>query len=259
MILGSNHTKKILKSGGAAFGTMVTTFRSPAIVPMMASAGWDYIILDNEHNAFGPETIQALALAASYEEMDLLVRIPSIEYHHIAKTLDLGVGGLVIPHVESSEDAERIVKSSYYYPKGERGASMASKASRFPGLKIPDYLEWAAREILIAVQIETIRGVENADGILGVDGIDSVMIGPFDLSQSLGCPGEMDNPAVARACREVIRSCREHGVNSGIHIQSIEDAGLWKSLGMTFITCKTEAGMINRAAFETVAGLRKLG
>lgn len=259
MMLGRNHTKKILKSGGPAFGTMVTTFRSPAIVPMMASAGWDYIILDNEHNAFSAETVQTLALTASYEKMDLLVRIPFLEYHHIAKTLDLGVGGLVIPHVESVEDAAMILKSSHYYPKGERGASKASKAARFPALRIPDYLEWAAREILIVVQIETVRGVENADRILAVDGIDAVMIGPFDLSQSLGCPGEMGNPEVTRACREVIRSCRENKVSSGIHIRSIEDAGRWKEEGMTFITCQTDAGMINKAASDTVAALRSLG
>ncbi len=258
MVFGINRTKKILREGGTAFGTMATDFRTPAIVPMMAASGWDYLILDNEHNAFSSETIQTLALLAGYEEMTLLVRIPSLEYHHVARTLDLGVDGLVVPHVETAEEAEMLVRSSSYYPRGERGASLAAKLARDPFLKIPDYLDWAGREILTVIQIETARGVSHADEILQIEGIDAVMIGPFDLSQSLGCPGEMNRPEVTEACREVIRSCAENGVSSGIHIQTVEDAGLWKSRGMTFITCQSDAGMLNRASGETVSGLRSL-
>lgn len=258
MPLGINHTRKILKEGGIAFGTMITTFRAPAVVPMMAAAGWDYLVLDNEHNAFSSETIQTLALVSSYEEITLLVRIPSIEYHHVARTLDLGVDGIVVPHVETGEEAEMIVRSSRYFPRGERGASLSSKSARFPDLKIPDYLDWANREILIVVQIETDKGVSNADEILSTEGIAAVMIGPFDLSQSLGCPGDMEDPGVVSACGEVIRACDRNGVSSGIHIQSVEDAEKWISRGMKFITCKTDSGLINEASAETVSGLRGL-
>jgi len=258
MLAETNRTRNILKGGGVAFGTMITTCRVPSIVPMMAASGWDYLILDNEHNAFNSETIQTLALVASYEEITLLVRIPSLEYHHIARTLDLGVDGLVIPHVETGEEAREIMRSARYFPKGERGASLASRIARFPGLRVPEYLDWANREILIAVQIETARGVGNADEILATEGVEAVMIGPFDLSQSLGCPGETDNPEVTEACDEVTRACQRHGVSSGIHIQTVEAAGRWISRGMRFITCKTDAGMLNEAGSGTVSGLRRL-
>ncbi len=258
MMPGINHTRSVLKEGGTAFGTMITTFRAPSVVPMMAASGWDYLILDNEHNAFNSETIQNLALVARYEEITLLVRIPSLEYHHIARTLDLGVDGIVVPHVETGEEAETIVKSSRYFPRGERGASLSAKSARFPGIKAGEYLEWANREILLVVQIETARGVSNADAILSTEGIAAVMIGPFDLSQSLGCPGEMDNPDVVSACVEVIEACGRNGVSSGIHIQSVEDAGKWISKGMSFITCKTDASLINEASSRTVSGLRGL-
>ena len=253
-----NHTKKILREGGIAFGTMATTFRAPSLVPLMAASGWDYLILDNEHNAFDSETIHHLALVASYERINLLVRIPSLEYHHVARTLDLGVDGLVVPHVETREEAELLASASRYYPYGERGASRSSKSTRYPGMNIPDYLEWANRELLRTVQLETIRGVRNADSILSVEGIDAVMIGPFDLSQSLGCPGETDNPEVASACEEVIAACRRNGVSSGIHVQSVEKASSWISRGMRFITCKTDAGLFNEASMSTVNSLRKL-
>lgn len=259
MLPGINHTRKLLQDGRTAFGTMITTFRSPAIVPMMAAAGWDYLILDNEHNAFSSETIQTLALVASYEEVTLLVRIPSLEYHHIARTLDLGVDGIVVPHVETGEEADTLVRSSRYFPRGERGASLSSKSARFPGIDVNDYLKWANKEILIVVQIETARGVSNADAILSTEGIAAVMIGPFDLSQSLGCPGETDNPEVESACEEVTRACNRNGVSSGIHIHSIADAGKWISRGMKFITCKTDAGLINEASAGTVSALKGLG
>ena len=139
MQLKNNHTRKVLKEGGTAFGTMITSFRAPAIVPMMAASGWDYLVLDNEHNAFSSETIQTLALVASYEKMTLLARIPSLEYHHVARTLDLGVDGLVVPHVETGEEAEMLVRSARYFPLGERGASLSSKSARFPNLKSSDY------------------------------------------------------------------------------------------------------------------------
>jgi len=258
MQLKNNHTRKVLKEGGTAFGTMITSFRAPAIVPMMAASGWDYLVLDNEHNAFSSETIQTLALVASYEKMTLLVRIPSLEYHHVARTLDLGVDGLVVPHVETGEEAEMLVRSAKYFPRGERDASLSSKRARFPNLKSSDYLDWANREILIVVQIETEKGVSNADKILSTKGIDAVMIGPFDLSQSLGCPGDTGNPEVVAACCEVINACERNGVSSGIHIQTIEDAGKWISRGMSFITCKTDAGLISEASSATVSGLRSL-
>ncbi len=254
----ANHTKNILRQGQTAFGTMATTFRAPSLVPMMAASGWDYLILDNEHNAFDSETIQHLALIASYEKINLLVRIPSLEYHHVARTLDLGVDGLIVPHVETREEAELLIRSSKYFPLGERGASRSAKSARYPDLKSQEYLEWANREILIAVQLETIKGVSRADSILSVDGIDAVMIGPFDLSQSLGCPGEMDNPEVVSACMEVIKACERNNVSSGIHIQSVEDAGKWISKGMRFITCKSDAELFNQASNATVAGLKDL-
>ncbi len=247
-----------MRDGHTAFGTMITSFRSPAIIPMMAAAGWDYLILDNEHNAFSSETIQTLALVASYEEITLLARIPSLEYHHIARTLDLGVDGIVVPHVETGEEAEAIVRASRYFPRGERGASLSSKSARYPGIKANEYLEWANKEILIVVQIETAAGVSNADAILSTSGIAAVMIGPFDLSQSLGCPGETGNPEVESACEEVIRACDRNGVSSGIHIQTVEDAGKWVSRGMRFITCKTDAALINEASAKTVSGLKSL-
>jgi len=121
-----------------------------------------------------------------------------------------------------------------------------------------EYLEWANREALIVVQIESQIGVENADTILAFEGIDAVMIGPFDLSQSMGIPGEMDNPRLQDACRRVIEACQNNGVAPGIHLQSYEAVERWAGEGMRFITFQYDMSLLRDRSIEALETLRKI-
>jgi 4-hydroxy-2-oxoheptanedioate aldolase len=238
---------------------MIRMIRSTEVIPVLATAGWDYIVIDTEHCAYGVETLQRLCQAASYEDMIAMVRVPDKLYHQLAQTLDFGAGGLVIPRVETRQEAERIVQSTKYFPSGQRGASKTSIAARFPECSTMSYLEWANRETLIVIQIESESGVENADELLSVEGIDAVMIGPFDLSQSLGIPGDMQNPRLQDACRSVIAACQRHGVAPGIHLQSYDAVARWVDEGMRFVTFQYDMSLLRERSKEVLSHLRKIG
>jgi len=244
--------------GEVVYGTMVRMIRTPEVIPVLATAGWDYIVVDTEHCAFDSETLKDLSLVASYEPLTLLVRVPDKHYHQLAQTLDFGANGLVIPRVETEEQASLIVESTKYFPLGQRGASKTSIGARFPDCGTMEYLEWANREALIVVQIESQIGVENADKILAFEGIDAVMIGPFDLSQSMGIPGEMDNPRLQDACRRVIEACQNNGVAPGIHLQSYEAVERWVGEGMRFLTFQYDMSLLRDRSIEALARLRKI-
>lgn len=257
-MLKKNLTKNRLLEGEVVYGTMVRMIRTPEVVPVLATAGWDYIVVDTEHCAFDSETLKDLSLVASYEPLSMLVRVPDKHYHQLAQTLDFGANGLVIPRVETEEQASVIVESTKYFPLGQRGASKTSIGARFPDCGTMEYLQWANNESLIVVQIESQLGVENADKILAFEGIDAVMIGPFDLSQSMGIPGEMDNPRLQDACRRVIEACQNNGVAPGIHLQSHEAVERWVGEGMRFITYQYDMSLLRDRSIEALAGLRKI-
>ncbi len=257
-MLKKNLTKSRLQKDRVVFGTMIRMVRSPEVVPVLAAAGWDFAVVDTEHCAFNPETLKELALVASYEKFDLLVRVPDKHYHQLAQTLDFGASGLIIPRVETAEQAALIVQSTKYFPLGQRGASKTSIGARFPDCDTMEYLEWANQETLIVVQIESERGVENADEILAFEGIDAVMIGPFDLSQSMGIPGQMDEPSLKDACRRVIEACQRNGVAPGIHLQSYEAVERWVKEGMRFITFQYDMSLLRNSSKEALAKLRNI-
>jgi 4-hydroxy-2-oxoheptanedioate aldolase len=258
-MLKENLTKQRLKKGEVVYGTMVRMIRTPEVIPVLAAAGWDYIVVDTEHCAFNSETLRDLSLMAGYEPLTLLVRVPDKHYHQLAQTLDFGANGLVIPRVETVEQASMIVQSTKYFPLGQRGASKTSIGARFPDCGTMEYLEWANRETLIVVQIESEMGVENANEILSFEGVDAVMIGPFDLSQSMGIPGEMDNPRLQDACRRVIEACQRSGVAPGIHLQSYQAVERWVKEGMRFITFQYDMSLLRDRSIEALARLRKSG
>lgn len=256
-MLKENLTKKRLAKGEIVYGTMLRMIRSPEVIPVLSKAGWDFVVVDNEHCPFDSETLAELFLVASYEPMTLLVRVPDKLYHQLAQPLDFGAGGLVVPRVETAEEASTIVQSTKYFPLGQRGASMTSIESRFPDYDTMEYLKWANQETLVVIQIESEAGVENAEEILSFEGIDAVMIGPFDLSQSMGIPGQMDNPRLKDACHRVIEACQHNNVAPGIHLQSYDAVRYWVDEGMRFIEFQYDMSLFRNCLKEAVSRLKQ--
>ncbi len=258
MELKQNHVKRVLNEGGTCFGTMLRMIKAPEVISLSAAAGWDYVVLDTEHRDCDSESLRSLALVAKYEKLGFLVRVPNKLYHQMAHTLDLGAEGLVLPRVDTEEEVRHIIKSTKYFPLGQRGASISDISTLFRDCSAEQFLDWSNKETLIVVQIETEEAVNRVDSIVSVEGVDAVMIGPFDLSQSLGIPGQTNDPRVEDAFQTVIESCNRHGVAPGVHLTDLENAKQWASRGMRFITFQYDSQYLLKAFRETVAQLKQL-
>lgn len=256
MKLKRNNVKEKLRNGEVCFGTMLRILKSPQAVPMCASEGWDFIVLDTEHNDYDYETLADFCLVSKYVDMSLFVRVPDKLYHQMARVLDIGAEGLILPQVKSKEEAERIIRSTKYSPWGKRGVSVSSIQTLFEDYSVEDYTEWSNREIMIVVQIESEEGVNNAGQILSTKGIDAVMIGPADMTADMGIPSQIHHPRVEAAFREIIHQCNKYGVAPGIHLNNPDDVKKWISEGMRFITYRSDTKFFKDASREALNNLR---
>ena len=241
MTLKVNRVKKNLREGGVAIGTMVATVRSPQVVPMLAAGGWDFYIIDAEHNQFGWETITDFMTVSRYEEIIPMVRVADPIYHLLARTLDLGAQGLICPRVETREQVEQIIQCTKYFPLGERGAAVSGVHSGFRDVNPSTYLDWANQETLIVIQPETKKSIDNIESLVSVKGVDAVFIGPFDLSKTLGIAGQTKHPLMVECFDRVIAACNKHGVAPGVHLMDVSHAKEWIQKGMRFVGVKSDA------------------
>lgn len=256
MTLKKSEVKKRLRAGKVCFGTMLRILKSPQAVAMCASEGWDYIILDTEHNDYNAETLSNLSLIARYESMGLYIRVPDRLYHLMAQTLDIGAEGLVLPQVKTVDEAERIIRSVKYAPLGQRGVSLSATATVYRDYDVVEYTEWANEELMTIVQIESEEGINNINGILSVKGIDAVMVGPADLSQDMGIPGQLNHPRMESALHEIIEACNRYGVAPGIHLADMSHVRKWIGEGMRFMTYSYDTKFFKDASREAVNELR---
>ncbi|WP_458186715.1 HpcH/HpaI aldolase family protein [Haladaptatus sp. NG-WS-4] len=184
--------RRSILAGESVVGTWIT-IGHPTVAELSAELDFDFAVIDAEHSSMSLESVENLARAvdAASGETEPLVRVPDADPARIKRVLDTGVSGVIVPMVETVEQARSVVEATCYPPEGIRGVA-GSRASRY-GLDLADYFERANDELLVVVQIETATGVENADAIAAVDGIDALFVGPADLSASVGRFGETDS------------------------------------------------------------------
>ncbi|MBI2915177.1 MAG: aldolase [Firmicutes bacterium] len=242
--LPPNPVKEALKLGQAVFGTMISELRSPQIAQMMVVAGFEYIIVDMEHSNMNNETVADMILGARAAGIVSIVRVPSSQDHLLSRPLDAGAQGLLVPRLETRDQVEAVVRFSRYHPIGSRGAALARAHSGFVKVDAGEYMRLANERVLVAIQVETGRAVANVDEMPSVPGIDVAFIGPMDLSQSLGVPGEFDHPLMVDAIRKVIASSKRHGLAVGIHVARMDLLRKWYHEGMRMLTFSDEIKMI---------------
>lgn len=259
MELKNSNVKIRLQKGEVCFGTMLRILKSPQAVALCASEGWDYIILDTEHNDYNFETIGNFSIVAKYEAMEMYVRVPDKLYHQMAQMLDIGAEGLVLPQVKSQEEAQHIIRSTKYAPMGRRGVSISTTVTLSRDYRIEEYTKWANKELMTIVQIESEEGVNNVEQIVATKGVDAIMIGSADLSHDMGISGQIHHPKVEEAFREVIKHCNKYGVAPGVHLTSIEDVDKWVKEGMRFITYSYDTKFFKDASTDALIKLRRIG
>jgi len=249
-----NYVKEKISNGKPSFGAWIT-IGHPDVAEIMALMGFDFLIIDMEHSPISHETLQHMvqAIASASQTCVPMARVPGLDYLEIKKTLDIGIYGLVIPHVNTKQDAILAVKATKYPPKGVRGFGPRRAAAY--GLKFPEYVERADDEIVVIVQIETKEAVENAEEILSVDGVDMYFIGPWDLAMSLGHCCEIDHPEVVDAINKVIEVGQELNVPGGI-LSDVENVARHLEMGFKFITIGIDSDYLIRGcrgALEAVS------
>ncbi len=197
--------KAKLRAGEPVFGVSVM-IPSPQIVEMLGALGFDWVLLDCEHGALTPDHIELMAMAAEARGMTAIARPATRSPEHILQLLDRGVMGVQVPHVSTAADARAVVQAVKYHPLGARGLAAGTRAANYDAQgTLADYVSAANNQTLIAIQLEDAAAIENLDALLKVDDIDVFFIGPSDLSQSLGHPGEPKAPPVARAIESSLR------------------------------------------------------
>jgi len=241
-----NKTKKLLKEGKAALGAWVT-IGHPDVVEIMASLPFDWLLFDMEHAPLDISTVETLLPALNGTDITPFVRVPWNDMVIIKRALDLGFMGILVPYVNTKEEAEAAVRACRYPPRGIRGVG-PRRATRFGSIPATEYFEKFEKEVLtIGIQIETERAIKNIEDILSVEGIELAFVGPSDLSASLGVFKKFDHPKFQKAIDIVIENCENAGVAPGIMTGGPEDAKKWIERGFRFISIAHDDIILRRA------------
>lgn len=250
-----NSVKKVLAEGGVQLGTGFGQFRSPDVPRILAAAGFHWAFIDTEHGGFDLETVQDICRISVLTGLSPIVRVAELQYSLVTRALDVGAQGVIFPRVESAEVLAKAISWVKFPPLGIRGYGLTPLQVDHEKATIPQVVEHMNANTMVVMQIETKRAVEARDELLSVPGIDAVMIGPADLSISLGVGGDFQHPLMVEAMEKIRDSCIAHGVAPGTQTRSIPQAKFWREHGMRFLGCSNETGMLYDRACELVREL----
>lgn len=248
-----NPVKRRLAADGVVLGTMATELMTPALFRIAALAGAEFVLLDLEHPAWSLETVRSVIAGGLGTEVVPFVRVPDAGYHLVARTLDAGALGVMIPSCEGEAEARAVVEWAKYPPLGKRGVGVQRYELEADGVAAT--LAKANAEQMVIVQIETASGLEEVERIAAVDGVDVLWIGHFDLTTSLGIPGQFDHPVFEEAVDRVVAACADAAKAAGIMVASVEDGRRFLERGFRCIAYGIDAWLYEEALR---AGLREL-
>jgi 2-keto-3-deoxy-L-rhamnonate aldolase RhmA len=218
-----NRVKQTLAAGGVSVGTMMIEFNTTGIARIAAAAGAEFAVFDMEHSGWGMEEVRVLMATSRAADLVPLLRPPTSQYHFIARALDVGAMGLVIPLVGDAAQAREIVSWARYPPGGRRGCAFAVAHDDFQGGDLSRKMSHTNDNIMVVAQIETAGGLDNVEEIAAVDGIDALWIGQFDLTASLGIPGDFGSPVFKAATRRVVEACHAHGKTAVLAVMDVDE------------------------------------
>lgn len=252
-----NLVKRNLREGKVQLGCAFAQIRSPEVARILKAAGFHWAFLDAEHGNFDLETIQDICRVSSLIGFCPVVRVADLQYHLVARALDCGAEGIVFPRVESPELLEKAVSWTLFPPNGIRGFGLTTMAVNYENMTIPQIAAHVNENNMVVLQIETLRAFEMREELLAVDGVDVMMIGPADLSISLGVPGDFQNPKLVDAIEGIKETCIRRGVIPGIQMRSLANARFWRERGMKFLGCGSETSFMMERAVEVANVLSK--
>jgi 2-dehydro-3-deoxyglucarate aldolase/4-hydroxy-2-oxoheptanedioate aldolase len=251
-----NNVKIALKQGRVQCGCSVLAFRSQDSIRALRAAGFDWVFLDAEHGPFDLETLHDMMRVAVRDGLCPIVRVADLQYHLIARALDSGAQGVLLPRVESPELLAKAVTWTRYPPLGVRGYGLGGPHLSYERVSIAEAVAHHNEHVMVVLQIETKTALERIDELLSVPHIDAVLVGPADLSVSLGVPGNFEHPTFQAAVDKVREHCDRRGIAPGMHMRSIDMVVAWRGRGLRFVSANNDIGMLFERASETAAALK---
>jgi len=249
--------KQMAQTRTAKFGHFVVEFATPGIGHILKSAGCDFVLFDLEHSGFGFETVKSAIRYFEAADLPAIVRVPSREYHHIARAMDMGAEGMMLPMVGNPDEVRQILDAIKYHPAGRRGVALQIAHDRYRPGPVADKFVAANNRSTFFCQIETAEGVENADALAAIEGVDCLWVGHFDLSVSLGVPGDFGHPTFTDAIDKVVAATRKHNKALGRLVPTVEQGVELFAQGFDFICYSGDVWVLHNALAEAIGRLRE--
>jgi 2-keto-3-deoxy-L-rhamnonate aldolase RhmA len=246
-----------LEKGEKIYGTMAQDSRSPSISMIMEQAGCDFMFFDMEHGPVDLGTVTDMVKVARLTKVVPLVRVPNDEYHLMARVLDAGAMGIMVPRIETKEQVEELIANTHYPPVGERGCSVPKGHNNFLPQDLWEFTEQSNRETMIILQIERKKAVENIEELITVEGVDAVVLGPNDLCLSMGVREKDSLKALEPEIQTVLDAALKHNVPCGIHIGNLDWLIEWQKRGMQIITYSNDIVFLRNGARSGITKLRE--
>lgn len=251
--MGENAVTRAIEQRGVAVGAMLFEFSTTGIMRILAAAGVDFALFDQEHTGWDAGTLRRTLAAGRGTGVYPIARVVRAEYTLVASALDAGARGVMAPMVESADDARRLAEAARYPPAGRRGFGVVMSDDLAGGAGA--LAERTNRESLVIAQIESPAGIERAEEIVAVPGVDVVWLGQFDLSLALGVPGRFDHPRYLAAVERLLDVCRTHGTPVGQLVGSAEEGAALREQGFQVIAF-ADVWVFERALRERIAAVR---
>jgi len=252
-----NILKNKLNNGDIVFGTWMV-IPSPTVAEIFSMSGLDFIIIDREHGPISFETAEHMVRAVEQTSCTPLLRVSANTETEILRGLEIGSHGVVIPHVNTTEDAEYSINSAKYSPDGSRGVSAYTRSSGYYSVGEKGRTQYANDNTIVTVIIESVEGIKNIGQIAALDNIDIIYIGTYDLSQSMNCIDDLHNPKMLKTIEDTVQIIRDNGKCAGVLAQSGEDVKQWVNMGIQFIPYHVDCGLIKSLIGHDINLLREI-
>ena len=253
----NNKIKETLKNNEAVFGTFYKIY-SPAMAEIMARVGFDFIIIDTEHYYMTHEQMEIVVRAADLHDMCTIIRVQDANETTIVHALDTGASGVQIPSLTTPEQAREAAANAKYWPKGTRGWGPGTRAGDYSFTPAVQYAQYANENGLTVVHVENVEMVEHVEELCQIENIDTLFIGPGDLSQSMGLPGQLGNPEVVANVEKVIRTAVKYGKSVGTFVASEDSAKRYLDLGARYFAWGNDMGHYSAGLKNAMAKINNL-
>jgi 2-dehydro-3-deoxyglucarate aldolase/4-hydroxy-2-oxoheptanedioate aldolase len=241
-VSGKNSLRQKIKSGETVYGQLLLELFTPGVPHILKNCGLDFVMFDMEHGRCDLALVAELIVCAKSAGITPLVRVPDIEFRPLARVLDLGASGVMVPRVETAEEVQHIVSQLKYAPAGGRGVALGVAHDNYRAVG-PTYFESANQDTVVIALLETAKAFENLEAILKTPGLDVAWMGHYDLTVSMGIPAQFDNPKFLEKMDQLLDGCKRHGIAPGFLTANPPDTKNWVGRGFRVISLGTDIGV----------------